>query len=216
MTQSDPMAPPPAPSTLVSASPRTSPSAIAGIRYGMSLVAVLLGAYLLLDGNWGSFAGLSRAGQPDIVFLLVTQLLFGAIVLLFGVLVAPAAAARRAIAAVIVVVLVLLYAVLQPLYLLGTVQIPVRGLLIGSVLGAPFLVTLAASAAWLIIRARPGLSYLLLIATIIIPIAVNAAVLAALPSTTTTVVSNVLATIVGVGIAWAARAIAGRRSAPIG
>ncbi|MGN6326765.1 hypothetical protein [Pseudolysinimonas sp.] len=183
----------------------------------MSLIAVLLGAYLLINGSWSNFASALLTHDGLLGFLFVTQLLFGLVVLLFGVLVAPVDGTRRAIAAIVVVVLVAIWAVLQPAYVLGAARIPIRSAFnIGFLFGAPFPVTLAAAASWLIIRRRPGVSYLLLIATVIIPIALNAVLLAAAPSVVSVIVTTVLTTIVGVGIAWGGPAIAGRRAEPIG
>jgi len=208
MTQNDPQFVP----------TRTSPAARTGARYGMSLVAVVLGAYLLIDGNWSSFAAVLREGDPVLGFFFVTQLLFGVVTLVFGILVAPAPPERRAIGAIIVVVLVLIYAVFQPLYVSGMIGggLPIRGFSLSIILSPAFLVTLGASAAWLIIRERPGLSYLFLIATIFIPIILTALVFANLTSGLMSVATNVLVAVIGVGIAWGGRAVAGSRARPIG
>jgi hypothetical protein len=224
MTQIDPVDPaaaPPAPmgDPIAMTAPtvaRTSPAARAGIRYGMSLVAVLLGVYLLLNGSYGQFVSFTLQPQTDP--LLSAQLfltfLFGVVVVVFGLVVAPGSLARRLIGTAIFVVLVLLYAIMVPVYLHGG-----GGVVVQAIAQPSFMVTLGATAAWLLVRGRPAWSLVFVIAIVLIPVIVNALFRAAAIAGSVGVVNMaqiVLPAIFGIGIAWLGRAVAGSRAQPIG
>jgi hypothetical protein len=196
----------------------TSPAARDGARYGMSLVATLFGAYLLINGSYTQFVSVVLLGhQAELAPLLLSQFLFSVIVLVFGALVAPASIARRVVAAAIEIVAILIFAVFQPVYLSGGgPNLGRAGIWFsGGFLTPVFLVTLAAAAAWLVLRARPGWTPLFLLATLIIPFVSVGLVFAGVGSTTTPMILNTLCTVIGVGIAWLARAVAGSRAQPI-
>jgi hypothetical protein len=196
----------------------TSSAARAGARYGMSLVATLLGAYMLINSPYPQFVTIVLLQhQADLAPLLLSQYLLGVVVLVFGALIAPASIGRRAAAAAVEVVAILVYAVTAPLFLTGGLNAGrATAWLSGGFFGAAFLITLSATAAWLILRSRPGWTLVFLVVTVIIPIVAVAVVFIALPSSVYAMLINVLVTVIGVGIAWLARAVAGSRVQPIG
>jgi hypothetical protein len=177
-------------------------------RYGASLVAVLLGTYLLLNANVSQVTmALSGLGgmPPTVTALLVTQLVFAALVLLAGVFMHPATSSRRLVAGAIVLVGLILWTALSGARITGAIRLPQ---LSSVVLVPSFAVIVLATAAWLIVRERPGVTYLLLILTLVGGIIPNALVMANVDSGTSQLTAVPIAAVLGMGIAWLARAIA--------
>ncbi|MGN6501349.1 MAG: hypothetical protein ACTHKX_00395 [Pseudolysinimonas sp.] len=177
-------------------------------RYGASLVAMVLGGYLLVVSNVSQLAiglaGLaSYPAQQTALFLM--QYRFAIAVVVFGLAVAPGALGRRVIAIVVVLVLILIWTLIFMARLTGSVPLPYAS---GVITAPAFIVALALPAGWLIVRERPGVSYLFLLASILAGLVPFLFVLAAAPVGVTQWTMAPLALIVGVGIAWAARAVA--------
>lgn len=177
-------------------------------RYGASLVAFLLGSYLLLNANVSQVGtALSGLGglPPTVIAVLVLQLLFAALVLIAGIVIHPTTPTRRLVAAAVVVIGLVLWFIVTTARLTGDLRLPPLSI----VLVAPsFAVTVIATAAWLIVRERPGVTYLLLILTIVGGLIPFALVMANVDSGTSQMVIIPIAAIIGIGIAWLARAIA--------
>lgn len=179
-------------------------------RYGASLVAVLLGGYLLLNVNISQLA-LGLAGltglPPEQTAIFFLQYAFAIIVVLFGLAVAPGAVGRRVIAAVVVLVLIVIWSIFVGTRLTGASgPLP---FFTGFFTSPSFIVALTLPLGWLIVRERPGLSYLLLILSFLGGLIPFLAILNAAPSAAMQLLMAPLTLIVGAGIAWLARAIAG-------
>jgi hypothetical protein len=177
-------------------------------RYAASLVALVLGGYLLLSSNLAPLAlGLSRVSSFPLeqTVLLLLQYLFAIAVVVFGLAVAPGAVGRRVIAAVVVLVLVLVWTLLFSARLSGSVPLPFAT---GFITAPAFLVSLALPAGWLIVRERPGVSYALLLVSLVGGLVPFLLTLGAAPSAFIQWVGNPLTLVLGVGTAWGARAIA--------
>jgi hypothetical protein len=169
-------------------------------RYGASLVAVLLGSYLLLTANVSQVVlALTGLGgiPPTVLALLLAQLVFAGIVLLAGVLIHPATPTRRLVAVAIVLVGLILWIVLSGARLTGSVPMPPLSIVI---LAPSFAVTALATAAWLIVRERPAASYLLLILTLAGGVIPYAMVMAAVDSGTSLLAITPLAAVLGIGV----------------
>lgn len=177
-------------------------------RYGASLVAVLLGAYLLLNANVSQVAlALSGLGAMpgNVTALLVSQLVFAIVVLVAGFLIHPTTGVRRVAAAAIVGVGLIVWIVLLAVRITGAVRLPP----LSTVVIAPsFAVTLLATAAWLIVRERPAGTYLLLVVILAGGFIPYALVMASVDSGTSLLAVTPIAAVLGIGIAWLARAIA--------
>jgi hypothetical protein len=177
-------------------------------RYGASLVAVLLGSYLLLNANVSQVAlALSGLGglPANVTALLVTQLVFAGMVLVAGFLIHPATGARRVAAAAIVLVGLILWIVLTSARITGAAQLPALSIV---VIAPSFAVTVLATAGWLIVRERPAATYLLLIVILAGGFIPYAMVMASVDSGTSLLAVTPLAAVLGIGVAWLARAIA--------
>jgi hypothetical protein len=179
-------------------------------RYGASVVALVLGGYLLLNTNPAQIAtgAAGLGGLPlDLTILLASQFSFAVLVIVFGLAVAPATSARRVAAILIAVVLIVLWAVLTGARVTGSFgpTPPVAGVFATT----SFITPLVIAVGWLIVRERPGLTYLLLILTLLGGIIPFFAVLQATSIATLQVLQPILALVLGVGIAWLARLIAG-------
>jgi hypothetical protein len=178
-------------------------------RYGASVVALVLGGYLLLNTNLSQLAlGLSRAGMfpPEQVVLFLLQYVFAVVVILFGLAVAPGTTGRRVIAAVVVLVLILVWTLLYSARITGAAgPLPLAS---GFIAAPTFIVPLATVTGWLIVRERPALAYLVLLLSVIGGVVPFAMVLNAAPAITTQLVTTPLALVLGVGMTWIARAIA--------
>ena len=177
-------------------------------RYGASVVALVLGGYLFLNANLAQLVlGLSGFSSfpPEQVLILLTQYLFAVAVILFGLAVAPAEIGRRVIAVVAVLVLLILWTATFGARLTGSVPLPFAS---GFVAAPTFIVPLALVLGWLIVRERPGLGYLVLLLSLIGGAVPFALVLNAAPAGITQLAAAPLALVLGVGMAWIARAIA--------
>jgi hypothetical protein len=176
--------------------------------YGASVVALLLGGYLFLNTNLSQLAiGLagvaSYPAEQVAVFLL--QFVFAIVVILFGLAVAPATPARRGAAVVAALVLIILWTLLFSARITGAASaLPTAT---GFIASPSFIVPLAVVLGWLIVRERPGITYLVLLLSILggaIPFAV---VMNSAPVIVPQLLSNPLTLVLGVGMAWIARAI---------
>ncbi|HWM33597.1 MAG TPA: hypothetical protein VNR36_05105 [Pseudolysinimonas sp.] len=179
-------------------------------RYGAALVAVLLGGYLLLSADVARLA-LGLAGviafPPEQTIVLLLQYLFAIAVIVFGFAVSPAASGRRIIAIVLVLVLLVIWTMLYVARLTGSAApLPFAS---GFLTAPSFIVPLALSTGWLIVRERPAITYPLLILSLFGGVVPFLMVLAAQPSAAMQLVQAPLALALGVGIAWLARLIAG-------
>ena len=194
----------------------TDPGVRTGIRYGMSLTAVLLGAWILINGTYPQFVSLVISHQLDplLAAQLLLSLLFGVLVVVSGLVVAPGPLGRRIVGAAVFAAPTALYAALLPV--LYSVGFGPAGPVLQAFALAPFMIALGATAGWLTVRSRPAIAYLPLVALVLIPIIDYGIVRMGSPTGLVNIVMNVLATVLGVGIAWAGRAIAGARSQPIG
>lgn len=178
-------------------------------RYGAALVSLVLGGYLLLNSNLSPLV-LTLAGSgfpPDQLPILIAQFLFAVAVIVFGLAIAPATSGRRVIAIVVVLILLVIWVLMFAARITGAAgPLPFAS---GFVTPASFIVPLVTATGWLIVRERPGISFLLLILTLIggaIPMFLL--LVSTATSTVQQLVSAPLAAVLGVGIAWLARAIA--------
>jgi hypothetical protein len=177
-------------------------------RYGASLVAILLGSYLLLGANVSQVAlALSGLGglPANVIAVLVSQLVFAVLVLVAGFLIHPATSARRLTAAVIVLAGLVVWIVLTSGRITGSIPMPPLSIVI---LAPSFAVTVLATAGWLIVRERPAPTYLLLILILVGGVIPYALVMAAVDSGTSLLAVTPIAAVLGIGVAWLARAIA--------
>lgn len=179
-------------------------------RYGASVVAMLLGGYLLLNSNLTQLAiGISGVASfpPEQTAIFLLQFLFAVVVVLFGLAVAPGATGRRVIAAVVVLVLILLWTMLYTARISGAGgPLPFFA---GFFTAPSFIVSLALPAGWLIVRERPGLTFLFLILSVLGGLIPFLFVLGSAPSFVMQLLLAPLALVLGVGIAWLARLAAG-------
>ncbi len=176
--------------------------------YGASVVALVLGGYLFLNTNLSQLAiglaGISSFPPEQVAFFLL-QYLFAVAVMLFGIAVAPGSPARRGAAAVVVLVLIILWTLLFSARITGAAgPLPTAT---GFIAAPAFIVPLALVLGWLIVRERPGLSYLVLLLSVLGGAIPFALVLNAMPALVTQLVITPLTLVLGVGMAWIARAI---------
>lgn len=215
MTQQIPDQYAPAPYTAVAEGPAPSATAepgtaraeyVRGARYGAALAATLLGGYLMATQGIGQFVQLTLIGngEPEVAVLVFSRFLFGVVVLVVGLLVAPTSVARRVIAAGIAVVLTVVSSLLFAGRLNGDVPLPHWS---SGFLHPAFVATLAATVGWLIVRERHPLTFLLLILTVVLGVLPHQFIIQSVPSAVTELTVVPLAAIVGVGIAWAAAGI---------
>ncbi|ACQ80803.1 NADH dehydrogenase (quinone) [Beutenbergia cavernae DSM 12333] len=184
-------------------------------RYGASLVAVLLGAYLVMNTNMSAFVNLATRGDALLALALGLQAAFGLAVLVAGLAIAPAPAAHRLLAVAAAVVVIVVAGVVIHLWLMGSVR--VAGAWTAAVLSLPGATLFAASLGWLIVRRRPPLTALLLLLALVPGLLNHALRLAGVSGGAVNILlMPLVVAVVGVGIAWAARAIAaGTTRAPI-
>lgn len=178
-------------------------------RYGASVVALVLGGYLLVNTNLSQLAlGISGLAsfEPAQTAIFFLQYAFAVVVVLFGLAVAPGAIGRRVIAVVVVLVLIVLWTVIFSARLTGTVPLPYAS---GYIAAPSFIAALAIPAGWLIVRERPGVTYLFLILSILAGLLPFLVVLASADVIINQLIIAPVALVVGVGIAWLARAVAG-------
>jgi hypothetical protein len=179
-------------------------------RYGASLVSLVLGGWLLLNANVAQLAiglgGIATYGADQVAYFLI-QYIFAIAVILFGLGIAPATSGRRVIAVVLALVLIVVWTVLYTARITGAAgPLPFAT---GFITAPSFIVPLVTATGWLIVRERPGVSYVFLLLTLLGGAAPFFLVLNAAPSIASQVVGFIVAGVVGIGIAWAARAVAG-------
>jgi hypothetical protein len=199
--------------------PSAPPAQLVSTRWLLALVTVSLGGYLLVLNLAGQFIQLFTGMRIEVPYgaLLVLQLLFAGAVVLLGFFFAPASLARRSIAGAIVAVVVLFTIILQAVRL--STGLGAASVFIGFTFADAFvMLPLALGAAWLVVRARPGLAYAAL-ALVAIPALVHWALLInGVDSATTQIIMLILGALVAAGIGWggaiAARVLGGASAAP--
>lgn len=207
------------PNTPFTPAPSAPPAQLVSTRWLLALVTVSLGGYLLVLSLAGQFIQLFTGMRIELSYgaLLVLQLLFAVAVVLLGLFFAPTSLARRSIAGAIVAVVVLFTVILQAVRL--TTGLGSATVFIGFTFADAFvMLPLALGAAWLVVRARPGVAYAAL-ALVVIPALVHWALLVnGVDSVTTQIIMLVLGALVAAGIGWggaiAARVLGGSSAAP--
>ena len=186
----------------------TGPSApaaqLTSTRWLLALVTVSLGGYLLVLSLAGQFVQLFTGIRIEVSYgaLLVLQLLFAVAVVLLGLFFAPASLTRRSIAGAIVAVVVLLTVVLQAVRL--TTGLGAASVFIGFTFADAFvMLPLALGAAWLVVRARPGLAFAALALVMIPALAHWGLLVNGVDSATTQIIMLILGVLVAAGIGWA-------------
>lgn len=169
-----------------------------GARYGMALVATVLGSYLLSQWSPVGFVGFD---DPLLRLQGIVQLGIGLLVLAGGLALAPTALWRAALAAAVVVVPVLLGTVLVIPYLRGDLDLP---RLFARMLDLSILGPAVGLLGWLIVRGRSPLTYLLVLGFLLILPAQWAVMFYGIPSPVLWGVELVLAAVIGIGAAWLA------------
>ncbi|UVY84140.1 hypothetical protein NLU66_00665 [Brachybacterium sp. NBEC-018] len=169
-----------------------------GARYGMALVATVIGSYLLAQWSPVGFVGFD---DPLLRLQGIGQLGIGLLVLAGGLALAPTALWRAALAVLVVVVPVLLGTVLVIPYLRGDLDMPqpFPRMLDLSILG-PAVGLLG----WLIVRGRSPVTYVLVLGFLLILPAQWAVMFYGIPSPVLWGVELVLAAVIGIGAAWLA------------
>lgn len=169
-----------------------------GARYGMALVATVIGSYLLTQWSPVGFVGFD---DPLLKLQGIVQLGIGLLVLAGGLALAPTALWRAALAVLVVVVPVLLGTVLVISYLRGDLDLPqpFPRMLDLSIIG-PAVGLLG----WLIVRGRSPLTLLLVLGFLLILPAQWAVMYHGIPSPVLWGVELVLAAVIGIAAAWLA------------
>ena len=134
-----------------------------------SAVAVFLGGYILVQSLLGQLApALSGyGGGAEVLFLLLSQLVFAVIVVIAGFFLAPATVPRRLVASLIVVVGVIVTIVSQVARLSSGFGGIASNLTVGN---AIFMVALTVGAGWLVVRSARLGWLALLAAVVLIPV----------------------------------------------
>ena len=179
-------------------------------RYGASLTALVLGGYLLVSTNVAQLAiglgGISSFRADQMAFFAI-QFVTAVAVIVFALAVAPATSGRRIIAIVVVLVLLLVWLILFTARMTGNPgPLPFA---MAFVTPQSFIVPLVTVLGWFIVRERPPLSYLVLLLSIVGGAIPFLLVYAAAPAVFSQLTVVPVAAIVGVGMAWLGRAIAG-------
>ena len=176
--------------------------------YGASVVALILGGYLFLNTNLSQLAiGLAGvASYPaEQVAIFLLQFVFAIVVILFGLAVAPATPARRGAAVVAALILIILWTVMFSARITGASgPLPTAT---GFIASPAFIVPLAVVLGWLIVRERPGITYLVLLLSLIGGAVPFALVLNGASVIVYQLLTAPLVAVLGVGMAWIARAI---------
>lgn len=180
-------------------------------RYGASLVAFILGAYLLVSLNLGAFAQVFRGSLGPEVF---APFVIAMIVLIAAIVLHPTTNLRRVIALVIVVVGVITLLSYQLARISGGMSLG-RDLNImsQSVLRWDAVTITLVLAAWLVVRRRRPVTYILLVAVALVGFLGFFLLIVGLPSLISSIVITVVGLVIAVGIAWAAAAISRRHDA---
>lgn len=176
--------------------------------YGASVVALILGGYLFLNTNLSQLAiGLAGvASYPaEQVAIFLLQFVFAIVVILFGLAVAPATPARRGAAVVAALILIILWTVMFSARITGASgPLPTAT---GFIASPAFIVPLAVVLGWLIVRERPGITYLVLLLSLVGGAVPFALVLNGASVIVYQLLTAPLVAVLGVGMAWIARAI---------
>lgn len=180
-----------------------------GVRYGASLASVLLGVYLVMSWNMSLLVS-----RPDALLVLVTlvQLAIAVAALAGGLALAPSSPGRSLGAAALAVVLVVASVVLTYMRVSG--QVRGGGWLLWTLTNPATAALLAALLGWLIVRRRPAISYLLLVAAFLPAFVRYRLQVAGVSSGAIWFSDLFFALAVGVGVAWVARALEAVRRQP--
>lgn len=177
------------------------------VRWFLTLVTVTLGGYLLVLSLSGQVTQILSGSELGLSFgasfgvLLVLQLLFALAVVLLGLFFAPTTLARRGVAGAIIVGVVVIVALAQALRF--AVGFGAATTFIGFSFGDPFvMLSLALGAAWLVVRNRPGLAYVLLTLVILTGLVRWGLLYAGVDSATSQLIALLLSAAVTVAIGW--------------
>lgn len=177
-------------------------------RYGASLVAFLLGGYLLLSVNLGFIVQGSRGLGPEAYAPLIIALF----VAVAAIVLHPASGARRGLALAIFGVGVILILIFTIANLTGGISLGRElGMFIRTVLRWDSVVVTLLLAAWLIVRRSSPISFVFLPLTVLIGVVGLFMLLQNVPSLFAMNVINFVALVVSVGIAWIAAGLSRRR-----
>jgi len=183
--------------------PPSQPAHALSTRWLLALVTVSLGGYLVVQSLSGQFVQLflNLRLEASVGALLVLQLLFAVAVTILGFFFAPATLARRSIAAGIAFVAVLLVAVLQAVRV--TARLGRGGFILSFTVADVFvMMTLALGLAWLIVRSRPGLSFVALALVVILSLVHWGLITGGIDSATTQIMMLILSAVIVAAIGW--------------
>lgn len=177
-----------------------------GARYGISLTAVVLGVYLLLQWQPAPLLNWGMGGSPLLVLQTLAMLAIGVVVLAGGLSIAPVSPVRTVPMALLALVAVPLAAGI--LYLRFTGVLPGRPVWLWN-LTTPGTVALGvAILGWLVVRTRPVFTYVLVIGMLLPAIVRFGLLLAGVESPVLWFTDLALSAVVGVGAAWLAAGVA--------
>lgn len=174
-------------------------------RYGASLIAVLLGGYLLMRSQL-PIAMLQPAEEVEVVSSLVLQFLTAAAVLLAGALVAPASLARRVTATIVIISALGVHIIGSATVDIST-PTPLAYALLPITAGA-----FTATAVWLIVRGRSWPTLGLLVAFAALPVLIERLSYTGWTGVARDEVVLASGAVIGIGLAWGAAAIDGSRA----
>ncbi|MBD8535767.1 hypothetical protein ITJ66_15050 [Plantibacter sp. VKM Ac-2885] len=177
----------------------------ASSRYGASLVAIILGAYLVMRAPL-NVMWLQPASDTEVIGNFVLEFVVAGAVLLGGVSLAPVSVGRRLIAAAVVVACLAFHVVGS-----ATASISTPPFL----LFASFAVTLgglAGAAAWLIVRGRSWPTLILLLAFAVLPTLAERLSYTGWSGVVREELLLIVSGLIGIGVAWAGAAIDRTRS----
>lgn len=177
-----------------------------GVRYGISLAAVVLGVYLLLQWQPGPLLNMGMGGSSLLVLQSLAMFAIGVLVLACGLAIAPASPARTVPMALLALVAVPLAAVI--LYLRVTGALPGRPVWLWNLMTPGTAALAVAILGWLVVRSRPVLTYVLVVAALLPAIVRFGLLLAGVESPVIWFTDLALSAVVGVGAAWLAAGVA--------
>lgn len=172
-----------------------------GARYGASLVAVVLGVYLVLQWQPGPLLGVG-AVEPLLAAQIVIQLVLGALLLAGGLAIAPASPIRTVPMALLAVVVIPLAALIVHLRVTGA--LPGRPIWLWTLLTPGMAALGVAILGWLVVRGRSPFLYVLALGAAIPALVRFGLLLAGVPTPFIWYTDLLLSLVVGVGAAWIA------------
>lgn len=181
-----------------------------GVRYGISLTAVLFGVYLVLQWNPGPLLTFGSS-PPLLMAQSLFQLSIAVLLAAVGLAVAPASPARTLPMALLVLVLVPLSAL--ALYLRMTGWLPPMPVWLWNLMSPGTVALGTALLGWLVVRSRPVLTYVLVLGALLPALGRFAVLIAGAETSLVWYTDLLLSAVVGVGAAWVAALVA-RLAAP--